>query len=544
MKKSTILISVFIVLIIIITNSTFGAAPANDMFANRITITGDSGSAAGSNVNATLETGEPQPGGTGTVWWSWTASSSGGCQFDTCGSDFDTYLAVYTGDSVDALTSIAESDDSDCGLQSKVCFETTAGQTYQIQVSGYWNGYQGEIILNWQMGGSVSEWMVFYRATNSFHRVWLGSDLSALSYKYTDISTKYYRTNDLGCEMFKYEYERDYPDGLTVENKKNKKIVDKKMIDGLGKDNWVEDYNGKQILLYDLDNKKLLIYNIKKGAFVKGGDITVNNFGGAWFEGKDIYAMTWSAAQNGLKVFDKKLKKEKWELPLADGWIQIIGKGVTARELWSGDDLKITCKKNGKKLISEHNLTQPAGYTLNYAVDRKGGILYWTRQLGTNSPLTYLDRKGKKILDNQSMTDAGNVWMFYSFDGKTLYINRTITSSNYVFYAYKLKGLSKLGSRNISIPQSGWIKSTYFDKNVYIIPSYTDTASKDAVYVFDKKLKKELWKENYAEGSVWKVGKDSLYRYTSSTSGSTVTKVYKLFNKKGEIVTYTFVYTE
>lgn len=142
------------------------------------------------------------------------------------------------------------------------------------------------------------------------------------------------------------------------------------------------------------------------------------------------------------------------------------------------------------------------------------------------------------------MTDAGNVWMFYSFDGKTLYINRTITSSNYVFYAYKLKGLSKLGSRNISIPQSGWIKSTYFDKNVYIIPSYTDTASKDAVYVFDKKLKKELWKENYAEGSVWKVGKDSLYRYTSSTSGSTVTKVYKLFNKKGEIVTYTFVYTE
>ncbi len=42
------------------------AAPGNDMFANRITISGANGSVTGSNVDASLETGEPQPASTGT----------------------------------------------------------------------------------------------------------------------------------------------------------------------------------------------------------------------------------------------------------------------------------------------------------------------------------------------------------------------------------------------------------------------------------------------------------------------------------------------
>jgi len=64
--------------------------------------------------------------------------------------------------------------------------------------------------------------------------------------------------------------------------------------------------------------------------------------------------------------------------------------------------------------------------------------------------------------------------------------------------------------------------------------------------LFEKKSKKRTeklkWKDDYAEGTIKKIGKDILYRYTSSKVGSTFTKTYKLFNKKGEIVTYTFVY--
>ena len=90
------------------------AAPANDDFANAAALTGLPANATGTNMDATTESGEPEhvdvtPAGH-SVWWSWTAPSDGDVTVDTCGSDFDTLLAVYTGDSVEALTPVAFND--------------------------------------------------------------------------------------------------------------------------------------------------------------------------------------------------------------------------------------------------------------------------------------------------------------------------------------------------------------------------------------------------------------------------------------------------
>jgi len=531
---------------IIITGIAF-AAPANDMFVNRIAISGNTGSITGSNVDASLETGEPQPGGTGTVWWTWTASSSGGCQIDTCGSDFDTYLAVYTGSSVGSLTVVAENNDSDCGADSKLCIETTAGQTYQIQVSGYWNADEGEVILNWQLGGTLSGWIFDYGSVYTNLDFLFAYDLSILSYKYVDIYSSYYRTNDLGCKIWKSEYTNDFPDGFSIEDKNNNKIVDKKTIDDIGTDTYIRDYNGKQFLFYDWGRKKLIVYNVKKGAFVKGGEQTIDNFSSAWFEGKEIYARIWHGSQYGLKVFDKNLKKEKWTVPLAEGWIEVIGKGLTCREVWTENNVKLTCIKKGKKVVSEHELTASLDSSLNYIVDQKGGVLYWTTKSGINSPLTYLDRKNRKVVDNKSMTDVGNVWDYHSFDGKILYVSK-YANLKYTFYVYKLKGLSKLNQTDVIVQPNGWITYMSFGKKVYLIPAYYDLVPEYvdyyAAYVYDKKLKKEPWKGPYAEGRIRRIGKDTLVRYLSTTSGDTVTRVYKLFNKKGEIVIYTFIYNK
>src|ERR1017187_1063088 len=90
------------------------AQPANDMFANRIVITGTSIVVTGSSVGATRETGEPyHAGNTGgaSVWWSWTAPSVGTVTISTAGSSFDTVLGVYTGSSVSALMEVASNDD-------------------------------------------------------------------------------------------------------------------------------------------------------------------------------------------------------------------------------------------------------------------------------------------------------------------------------------------------------------------------------------------------------------------------------------------------
>jgi hypothetical protein len=133
--------------------------PDNDFFASSITFSGNSGLVTGSNVNATREAGEPLhadlPGGA-SVWWEWTASESGEVCFDTFGSDFDTILAVYSGQSLSGLTPIAANDDYGNTNQSMVTFIVTAENSYKLAVDG-WNGAQGSIVLNWQFSPIPAE---------------------------------------------------------------------------------------------------------------------------------------------------------------------------------------------------------------------------------------------------------------------------------------------------------------------------------------------------------------------------------------------------
>src|SRR4051794_20893689 len=96
--------------------SAASAVPANDNFANATALSGSNVSTAGDNIGATAEAGEPNHAGNASahsVWWSWTAPSTGRFVIDTC--DFntvDTVLAVYTGNTLAALSEVASSDDA------------------------------------------------------------------------------------------------------------------------------------------------------------------------------------------------------------------------------------------------------------------------------------------------------------------------------------------------------------------------------------------------------------------------------------------------
>jgi len=79
---------------------------------------------------ATLESGEPQPscGPIGsTVWYHAVALSDGIVTADTFGGNFDTALAVYSGDDLGALVEVGCNDDS-VGLSSEVVFAASAGR--------------------------------------------------------------------------------------------------------------------------------------------------------------------------------------------------------------------------------------------------------------------------------------------------------------------------------------------------------------------------------------------------------------------------------
>jgi hypothetical protein len=125
------------------------APPANDAFAAAEALSGRVATSSGNNKDATKEPGEPNHAdrsGGASVWYRWTAPTDGAAVVSTCDSPvLDTLLAVYTGNSVDALDKVEANDDS-CGLQSKVSFDAEQGVTYRIAVDGV-GGATGEIEL-------------------------------------------------------------------------------------------------------------------------------------------------------------------------------------------------------------------------------------------------------------------------------------------------------------------------------------------------------------------------------------------------------------
>jgi hypothetical protein len=136
----------------VVLNIAPATATHNDAFANRSQLNGLSDVTVASNNGASLEAGEPDHAGLeggASLWWSWQAPASGLCSIDTEGSNFDTLLAVYTGDSIGGLNLVAENDGEaeDNFLISRLEFDAVAGRTYQIAVDGYL-GETGDVVLN------------------------------------------------------------------------------------------------------------------------------------------------------------------------------------------------------------------------------------------------------------------------------------------------------------------------------------------------------------------------------------------------------------
>ena len=145
--------------------------PANDNFVSAQVISGCSGTVSGSNAGATRESGEPNHspdngGGNRSIWYQWTATSTGSATFTTAGSAFDTVMGVYTGSSVGALTSVGKGDDNSANDKtSTVTFNATAGTVYHIAVDGYNNGGSGgdfgPVTLNWNAAGCGNSVFLF-----------------------------------------------------------------------------------------------------------------------------------------------------------------------------------------------------------------------------------------------------------------------------------------------------------------------------------------------------------------------------------------------
>ncbi|MEO7506119.1 MAG: VCBS repeat-containing protein [Pyrinomonadaceae bacterium] len=123
-------------------------APTNDNFVDAAVIDLPVDNIEIDNTQATSEAGEPNhanaSGAQHSVWFKWTAQNNFGVSIDVVGN-LDSTLAVYTGNSVNALVPVAANNNVGAGLvnrYSRVTFAAAVGKTYFIAVAGA-NGATG-----------------------------------------------------------------------------------------------------------------------------------------------------------------------------------------------------------------------------------------------------------------------------------------------------------------------------------------------------------------------------------------------------------------
>ncbi|MBS1797173.1 MAG: hypothetical protein JSS81_25320 [Acidobacteria bacterium] len=132
------------------------SAPTNDNFAQAASLTGRSGSVAAANQNATSEPQEPIFGNGNSVWFSYTNQT--GTDFsvtfttaNTFSANVDTNLAVYTGTSPAALSTVVKSTHLPTTLKSRTTFLARAGTVYRIAVDAGPSTVPGSIVLSWDV---------------------------------------------------------------------------------------------------------------------------------------------------------------------------------------------------------------------------------------------------------------------------------------------------------------------------------------------------------------------------------------------------------
>ena len=117
----------------------------NDDFDSAIELGDVGGTVVGNTIHATREAGEPfHAGNEGghSIWYKFFTPVNGRLFLTTTNSDFDTLLAVYTGDIVTNLALVASNDDTFPGSGfSQLTISVTANTLYYIAVDGYGGAY-------------------------------------------------------------------------------------------------------------------------------------------------------------------------------------------------------------------------------------------------------------------------------------------------------------------------------------------------------------------------------------------------------------------
>src|SRR5690606_23334762 len=89
------------------------------------------------------------------LWWVWQAPADGTFEFNTHGSEVDTVLEIYQGESIDDLAVLASNDDDGDVVTSSATIDAAAGETYHIRIESK-DRQPGLVDLTWNSSGTTA----------------------------------------------------------------------------------------------------------------------------------------------------------------------------------------------------------------------------------------------------------------------------------------------------------------------------------------------------------------------------------------------------
>ena len=280
---------------------------------------------------------------------------------------------------------------------------------------------------------------------------------------------------------------KSYISSLKIIDKKDKTLFDGQLSGQYG---WIVDFDGKSAVFINGSEHKIASYKLKGNSFEQINELLISNLSSAHAAGKILYVFTFSGLNTGLIAYNKTLSKKLFEIPSSNRqFLDVFANGIVAQSDKSIGAETITFTKKGKS-YSSHNITIPTGSLLQKEVDQKGGVIFWFNIGITNSPITYLNKKSKKIPDNFQLDgEVGTDWAAQAWNGKNFYVGNSDNTKIYVFKIGKKSALLN------NIQGEPFFSNVVLDKSKVFIENYA-TINNAYVSNFDKNLKSQKWKNS------------------------------------------------
>lgn len=283
----------------------------------------------------------------------------------------------------------------------------------------------------------------------------------------------------------------------TILDKKGNKLLDFVRIENLS--NYHAIYFDGKILVIKTEDEvtsdqvRILAFKVSKKGLKKLNDITFDDAKHAKAYGKLIGIHLHTPGLTGLAFFNNKLSNKLFEIPLSTTKKDMVyPNGIIAEVSDSGGNEIVKYTKKGKPLY-QHSIPQPATGDLRYEFDDKGGLLYWVRTGSggnyTNSPLTYVNGKGKKILDNSTLDGVPIYWYVVGWNTKYLYLKANGESKVLIY---------KIGKKTAKVNESSdppMNDLTLEKSKVYNVTK--DGLGNEKVAEYDKTMSKKKWESPY-----------------------------------------------